>query len=297
MFRTSQLASFARNLARPQYNPMLMSSQRLAFFSTQEGAGKTWENILVERNDDGVALITLNRPKALNALCYALFKDLHECMSDMDSDPSVRAIVLTGSKKAFAAGADIKEMEKNEWPGTFQTDMLTWWDKLTQLKTPVVGAVNGYALGGGSELAMMCDILLAGEDAKFGQPEINLGTIPGLGGTQRMTRAIGKSRAMEMILTGDMMGAQEAADRGLVSRVVPADHLVEEALKVGRKIASKSIPATSIAKECVNMAEELPLSHGLLFERRVFHATFGMKDQKEGMNAFVEKRKPKWTHN
>jgi enoyl-CoA hydratase/carnithine racemase len=262
-------------------------------FSTE---AKTYENILVERHDDGVAVITLNRPKALNALCHAMFEDLHDCMTQMDSDSSVRAIVLTGSKKAFAAGADIKEMEKQEWPNTFQTDMLTWWDALTKLKTPIVGAVNGYALGGGSELAMMCDILLAGEDAKFGQPEINLGTIPGMGGTQRMTRAIGKSRAMEMILTGDMMNAQEAADRGLVSRVVAPDLLVEEAMKVGRKIASKSIPATSMAKECVNMAEEMPLAQGLLYERRMFHATFGTKDQKEGMGAFVEKRKPNWEH-
>merc|ERR1719296_558760 len=170
--------------------------------------------------------------------------------------------------------------------------MLTWWDKVAKLKTPLIGAVDGYALGGGSELMMMCDIILAGDKAKIGQPEVNLGTIPGMGGTQRLTRAIGKSRAMELCLTGDMMGAQEAADRGLVSRVVPAALPIEEAVNVGAKIALKSAPSISMAKECVNMAEELPLSHGLLYERRVFQATFGTKDQKEGMAAFVEKRKP-----
>ena len=165
----------------------------------------------MEHKDSGVALVTLNRPKALNALCYDLFKDLHAALTQLDKDPTVSAIVLTGSQKAFAAGADIKEMKDREFPDVFMTDMLTWWDQICWLKTPLIGAVNGYALGGGSELAMMCDILLAGDRAKFGQPEVNLGTIPGMGGTQRLTRAIGKSRAMEMILTGDVMDAEEAA--------------------------------------------------------------------------------------
>jgi len=203
---------------------------------------------------------------------------LNAALQEADKDPSVRAIVLTGSQKAFAAGADIKEMNNNMWPDTFQSDMLTWWDQVAKLKTPLIGAVNGYALGGGSELMMMCDIILAGDKAKIGQPEVNLGTIPGMGGTQRLTRAIGKSRAMEMILTGDMIDAQEAADRGLVSRVVAADLLIEEALKVGRKIAQKSTPSIAMAKECVNMADEMTLSQGLLYERRMFQATFGTKD-------------------
>ena len=257
----------------------------------------SYENILVDKKEGGVALVTLNRPKALNALCYALFEDLNAALSDLDKDPEVKAIVLTGSTKAFAAGADIKEMQNRDWPDTYMTDMLTWWDQITKLKTPLIGAVNGYALGGGSELAMMCDILIAGEDAKFGQPEVNLGVIPGMGGTQRMVRAIGKSRAMELCLTGDMMDANEAAARGLVSRVVPVDTLVDEAIAIGNKIAKKSAPSIAMAKECCNQAEELGLSQGLLYERRVFQALFGTNDQKEGMTAFVEKRKPSWTNN
>ena len=216
----------ARNCTR---TPFYFQQTRM--FST------TYENILVEKREGGVGLITLNRPKALNALCHALFADLIKALDEYDKDPAIHAIVLTGSKKAFAAGADIKEMEKNTYPDTYMHDMLTWWDKVTQLKTPLIGAVNGYALGGGSELAMMCDILIAGKDAKFGQPEVKLGTIPGMGGTQRLTRAIGKSRAMEMILTGDMMDADEAAQRGLVSRVVDPEHLIDEAVKIGLKIA------------------------------------------------------------
>jgi len=190
----------------------------------------------------------------------------------------VSAIVLTGSEKAFAAGADIKEMKDQQFPDTYMSDMLTWWDQIGKLKTPLIGAVNGYALGGGSELAMLCDILIAGERAKFGQPEVNLGTIPGMGGTQRLTRAIGKSRAMEMILTGDMMGAEEAAARGLVCRVVAPDLLVEEACKIGRKIGQKSQPTIAMAKECTNFAYESSLTNGILFERRIFQSTFGTED-------------------
>ena len=203
---------------------------------------------------------------------------MHKALTELDKDSSVGAIVLTGSKKAFAAGADIKEMKDREYPDSYMTDMLAWWDQISKIKKPIVGAVNGYSLGGGNELAMMCDILLAGEDAKFGQPEVNLGVIPGMGGTQRLTHAIGKSRAMEMILTGDMMDAQEAAQRGLVSRVVSSDLLVDEALKVARKIASKSQPSIAQAKECVNIAYEQSLTNGLLFERRVFQAGFATKD-------------------
>lgn len=198
-------------------NPYLFTQAR--FFST----AVKYENILVETREGGIGMITLNRPKALNALCHALFKELLEAAHKFDTDPAIKAIVLTGSKKAFAAGADIKEMEPNMYPNTYMTDMLTWWDQLTKLKTPLIGAVNGYALGGGSELAMMCDILIAGKDAKFGQPEVKLGTIPGMGGTQRLAHAIGKSRAMELVLTGDMMDADEACSRGLVSRVVDPD--------------------------------------------------------------------------
>lgn len=204
-------------------------------------------------------------------------------------------IVLTGSEKAFAAGADIKEMKDKEFPQTYLTDMLSWWEGVAKTRKPLIGAVNGYALGGGCELAMMCDILIAGKNAKFGQPEISLATIPGMGGTQRLTRAIGKSRAMEMVLTGEFMDAEEAASRGLVSRVYPTESLVEEALKMGRKIAGMSRPITMMAKECVNEAFEQSLQQGLKYERRVFHSTFATKDRLEGMTAFAEKRKPNWT--
>lgn len=204
--------------------------------------------------------------------------------------------MLTGSQKAFAAGADIKEMSERQYPDTFVNDMLTWWDQISKIKKPIVGAVNGYSLGGGNELAMMCDILLASDTARFGQPEINLGVIPGMGGTQRLTHAIGKSRAMEMILTGDMMKADEAEKRGLVSRVVASDLLVAEALTVARKIASKSRPTVAMAKECVNQAYEQSLTNGLMFERRSFQAGFATADQKEGMKAFIEKRNANWEH-
>ena len=194
---------FAKSCIRATRPTTMLMSRPMFNFS----AMPTYENILVDKQDNGVALVTLNRPKALNALCYALFADLNCAMTKLDRDPKVKAIVLTGSERAFAAGADIKEMMPNNYPDTYMTDMLTWWDQLTKLKTPLIGAVNGYALGGGSELAMMCDILIAGKEAKFGQPEVNLGVIPGMGGTQRLARAIGKSRAMEMCLTGDMMDA------------------------------------------------------------------------------------------
>lgn len=237
----------------------------------------------------------MNRPKALNALCDALYKDIFDAIQAFEKDPEIGCIVLTGSEKAFAAGADIKEMKDKQFPQTYQIDMLSWWENIAKTRKPVIGAINGYALGGGCELAMMCDILIAGKNAKFGQPEINLGTIPGMGGSQRLTRAIGKSRAMEMILTGEFMDADEAAARGLVSRVHPTDQLVEEALKMGRKIAAQSKPIAIMAKEVVKEAFETTLEQGLKYERRVFHSTFATNDRKEGMTAFAEKRKANWT--
>lgn len=213
----------------------------------------------------------------------------------MDNDEEIGCIVLTGNEKAFAAGADIKEMKDKEFPETYTTNMLSWWEEIRKIKKPIIGAVNGYALGGGCELAMMCDILLAGDSAKFGQPEISLGTIPGMGGSQRLTRAIGKSRAMEMVLTGEFMSAEEAVLRGLASRMVKSDMLLDETLKVARKIASFSKPTVMMAKEAVNSAFDTNLTQGLDFERKLFHSTFATNDRREGMAAFAEKRKPKWT--
>jgi enoyl-CoA hydratase/carnithine racemase len=221
-------------------------------FRAFTAAAPVYQNVIAEKREGGVGFIQLNRPKALNALCDALYKDLHAALQQFDADPEIGAIVLTGSEKAFAAGADIKEMKEKEFPQTYLIDMLSWWENVAKTRKPLIGAVNGYALGGGCELAMMCDILIAGRNAKFGQPEITLATIPGMGGSQRLTRAIGKSRAMEMVLTGEMMDAEEAASRGLVSRVYPTENLVEEALKMGRKIASMSKPITIMAKEVVN---------------------------------------------
>jgi len=218
-----------------------------------DAAPKAYENIIVEPKENGtVHFIQLNRPKALNALCDALYHELIEAIQTADKDPEVSAIVLTGSEKAFAAGADIKEMKDQVYGDVYTSNMLGWWDNIAKTRKPIVGVVNGYALGGGCELAMMCDILIAGDNAKFGQPEISLGTIPGMGGTQRLTRAIGKSRAMELTLTGDFMNAEEAAMRGLVSRVYPKDQSVAEGLKIARKIANMSKPTAAMAKECVN---------------------------------------------
>ena len=243
-----------------------------------------------------VLLVTLNRPKALNALCNQLIAELNQTLRDADANDQVSAVVITGSEKAFAAGADIKEMQQQNNVSAYKTDMLAQWADITKTRKPVIAAVNGYALGGGCELAMMCDIILAGDSAKFGQPEITLGTIPGCGGTQRLTRAIGKSRAMELILTGDMMTAEEACQRGLVSRVIPKERLVAEAIETAKKIAKFSQPIVMMAKESVNRAYEGTLEEGLRFERRMFHATFGFDDRREGMTAFVEKRKPNFTN-
>lgn len=243
-----------------------------------------------------VGLITLNRRKALNALCDNLMHQLTQTIEKAEKDNQIGALVLTGSHKAFAAGADIKEMQNKEFAENFKQNFLSKWDRVAQCSKPIIAAVNGYALGGGCELAMMCDIIYAGDNAKFGQPEITIGTIPGAGGTQRLTKAIGKSRAMEMCLSGVPIDAQQAASWGLVSKVVPADTTVDEAVKLGERIASHSQLVVAICKESVLYSFETPLSQGLKTEKRFFQMTFGTKDQKEGMTAFVEKRSPKFVH-
>ena len=240
-----------------------------------------------------VGLITLDRPAALNALCDQPMTELGHALRGFDADPSVGAIVLTGSEKAFAAGADIKEMKDRTYPAVHFEDFIgNKWETVLTIKKPVIAAVAGFALGGGCELAMMCDIIIAAENAKFGQPEIKLGIIPGAGGSQRLIRAVGKSKAMDMILTGRMMDAAEAERANLVTRVVPVESLLEEALKMGEAIASYSQPSVAMAKEAVNAAHELSLREGVRLERRLFHSLFATEDQKEGMSAFAEKRKP-----
>ena len=253
-----------------------------------------YENILFETRGR-VALITLHRPKALNALCGLLMDELTDAIEKCDADPAIGCIVLTGSEKAFAAGADIKEMQSKNYIDVLNEDFITAnWESVAKARKPVIAAVAGYALGGGCELAMMCSFILAADTAKFGQPEINLGVIPGAGGTQRLTRFVGKSKAMEMCLTGRMMDAEEAERCGLVSRVIPAEKLLEEAMATADKIAEKSLPSVLIAKECVDRAYETTLSEGVRFERRVFHSLFAFEDQTEGMTAFAEKREPKF---
>ena len=254
-----------------------------------------YANILVERRGR-VGLVTLNRPEALNALNKATMEELVRAVTGMDADPEVGAVVVTGSAKAFAAGADIKEMQSKGYMDMYAADWFRGWEDFTRLRIPVVAAVSGFALGGGCELAMMCDFIIAGDNAKFGQPEINLGVLPGMGGSQRLTRAVGKSKAMDLILTGRFMDAEEAERAGLVSRVVPAADVVEEALKAAEVIASKSKPVAMVAKEAVNAAFETGLAQGVLFERRIFHSLFATEDQKEGMAAFTEKRQPEFKH-
>ena len=240
-----------------------------------------------------VGIITFNRPKALNALCEALIAELGTALDAFEENDTISAIVLTGSEKAFAAGADIKEMQDKSYMDAYLGDFITkGWERVSTCRKPIIAAVSGYALGGGCEIAMMCDFILAAPNAKFGQPEIRLGIIPGSGGTQRLARFVGKSKAMEMVLTGRMMDAEEAERSGLVSRIVPAEELLDEALKVAGEIATLSRPAVYMAKEAVNRAFETTLEEGIRFERRLFHATFALEDQKEGMAAFVEKRKP-----
>jgi len=256
----------------------------------------TYQNILVETRG-AVGFIALNRPQALNALCDALIRELGAALDEFEKNAAIGAIVLTGSEKAFAAGADIKEMAGKTFVECYIEDFITnGWERITTCRKPIVAAVAGFALGGGCEVAMMCDTILAAESAKFGQPEITLAIIPGSGGTQRLTRAVGKAKAMEMILSGRTMDAVEAERCGLVSRVVANDKLLEEALKLADKIAAQSRPAVLAAKEAVNRAFESSLAEGVRFERRLFHALFSTEDQKEGMAAFVEKRKPQFKH-
>ncbi|KAL8293261.1 hypothetical protein RQP46_000955 [Phenoliferia psychrophenolica] len=277
------LARSSRSIRRPS---------AFRFLSTHP----TYANIIVSNPSPAVSLITLNRPKALNALNNALFTELNAALDILSTDDEIRAVVLTGSAKAFAAGADIKEMKDKEFAEVYAGDFLGHWTQISAFRKPIVAAVSGYALGGGCELAMMCDITLASPTAVFGQPEIALGVIPGAGGTQRLTHAIGKSRAMEIVLTGKNFSAVEAAQWGLISRVVEDGDVVDEAVKVATKIGSLGRVAVQAAKEGVNSAYELSLKDGLNYERRLFHMLFATKDQKIGMGAFAAKQKPTWSH-
>ena len=249
----------------------------------------SYETILLETHGR-VGLITLNRPQALNALNAQIVRELNQALDGFEADSNIGCIVLTGSKKAFAAGADIKEMAELTYPQIYIDDLFSDSDRVANRRKPIIAAVNGFALGGGCELALMCDFILAGDNARFGQPEINLGVLPGMGGTQRLTRAVGKAKAMEMCLSGRLIDAVEAERCGIVARIVPSDELLDEALKVEALIAKKSLPIAMMVKESVNRAFEVSLSEGVRFERRVFHAAFATQDQKEGMAAFIAKR-------
>ncbi|MBB3763245.1 enoyl-CoA hydratase [Sphingomicrobium lutaoense] len=253
-----------------------------------------YETILVEKQSDGVTLVTLNRPKALNALNSQVLGELIEAFADYDGDDSQRCLVLTGSEKAFAAGADIKEMQDQGFADMYKANFFGGWEKVTATRKPWIAAVAGYALGGGCEVAMMADFIIAADSAKFGQPEIKLGVTPGMGGSQRLTHAVGKAKAMHMCLTGEMMGAEEALSSGLVAKVVPADKLLDEAMATARTIAGMAPLAAMANKEMVNAAYEMTLAEGIKFERRLFHGLFGTEDQSEGMKAFVEKRPGNW---
>jgi Enoyl-CoA hydratase/carnithine racemase len=255
----------------------------------------SYETLLVETRD-AVVIVTLNRPQALNALNSTVMTELVGALKTFQTDPAIGAVVLTGSEKAFAAGADIKEMQSLDFVDAYLGDFISGWDGVGAFRKPLIAAVSGFALGGGCELAMMCDFIIASETAKFGQPEITLGIIPGMGGTQRLTRAVGKAKAMDLCLTGRMMDAAEAERSGLVARVVPYERLLEEAVEAATKIAAFSRPAVAMVKESVNRAFEQTLSEGLRFERRLFHSLFATEDQKEGMAAFVEKRKAAFKH-
>ena len=256
----------------------------------------SYENILVETRGR-VGLITLNRPKALNALNDALMDELGDALAKFDAHENIGCMVITGGDKAFAAGADIGAMKEWSYMDVYKSEYITRnWERIRSVRKPVIAAVAGYALGGGCELSMMCDFIIAAETAKFGQPEIRLGIIPGAGGTQRLPRAVSKSKAMDLVLTARMMDAAEAERAGLVSRVVPADKLLDEALAAANQICEYSLPVVMAAKESINRAYESTLNEGILFERRAFHSLFATEDQKEGMAAFVEKRKPKFRH-
>ena len=255
-----------------------------------------YEMIAVETHGR-VGLIRLDRPRALNALCAQLINELEDAINRFEADENIGCLVLTGSEKAFAAGADIKEMSSKGYMDVYMADFITvGWERVSKARKPVIAAVAGYALGGGCEIAMMCDMIICADNAKFGQPEINLGTIPGGGGTQRLPRFVGKSKAMDMCLTGRMMGAEEAERCGLVTRVVPADKLMEDAMATAETIADKSLPIAMICKESVNRAYETTLAEGVRFERRLFHSTFATEDKMEGMAAFVYKRAPAFKH-
>ena len=255
----------------------------------------TYETLIVEIHD-AVGVVRLNRPQALNALNSTVLAELKAAYADFHANEEIGAIVLTGSEKAFAAGADIKEMQHLDFADVYKTDFISGWTDIARARKPVIAAVSGFALGGGCELAMMCDFIIASETAKFGQPEITLGIMPGMGGTQRLTRAVGKAKAMDLVLTGRMMDAAEAERAGLVARVVAPEKLMEEALAAASRIASLSRPSVMMAKEAVGRALETTLEEGLLFERRSFQSLFATEDQKEGMAAFVEKRKPAFRH-
>ncbi|MET8318129.1 MULTISPECIES: enoyl-CoA hydratase [Rhodococcus] len=254
-----------------------------------------FNTIILERKGR-VGIITLNRPKALNALNSELMNEVVAAVADLEADNGIGAILITGSERAFAAGADIKEMQSKTYMDAYVEDFFTPWDRVAAARKPLIAAVSGYALGGGCELAMLCDFIIASDTAKFGQPEIKLGVIPGIGGSQRLTRAVGKAKAMELCLTGRNMDAEEAERAGLVARIVPAADLLDDALKTATTIAEMSLPIAMMAKEAVNRSFETTLAEGVRFERRVFHSTFATEDQKEGMTAFVEKRSAEFKH-
>lgn len=287
-------SKLAPSLSLVAKQPLVATLGSSSHFSTS--VAHSYEFIITEKRGEkeNVGLVTLNRRKALNALCDGLMAELRGALSEFDQDPHVGAVVITGSEKVFAAGADIAEMQPLTFQKCYRGSFLSDWDVISRVSKPVIAAVNGYALGGGCEVAMMCDIIYAGEKAQFGQPEITLGTIPGGGGTQRLIRAIGKSRAMEMILTGERMSAQEALTSGLVSKVFPPQEVVNEAIKLGKCISNFSKIIVAMAKEAVNEAEQLPLDEGLKYEKKLFYSTFSTEDRREGMTAFVEKRPAEW---
>jgi enoyl-CoA hydratase len=273
-------------IVRPRLSTRVFYANRMSYTT-----GGSYEYLIVSKPSPGVRLVQLNRPKALNALCTPLIEELNHALTGADKDPEIGAVVITGSEKAFAAGADIKEMKDQSFADVYGKDFIESWSDQTKIKKPIIAAVNGYALGGGCELAMMADIIYAGEKAVFGQPEIKLGVIPGAGGTQRLVRYIGKSRAAELILTGRNFSAQEALQWGLVAKVFEPSKLVDEAVKTASEIAEFSPLAVKAAKECINEGYNMTLEQSVKYERRVFHSLFGTKDQKEGMAAFAEKRK------
>ncbi|XP_054286430.1 probable enoyl-CoA hydratase, mitochondrial [Macrosteles quadrilineatus] len=290
LFGKQIITNSKSRLLAPAFNQQVIISNTYATAS--------YQHILTDKRGEkkNVGVITLNRPKALNALCDALVTELAEAVTAFDKDESVGVVVITGSEKAFAAGADIKEMMNMTYASNVKTGLLQGWNEITKCKKPIIAAVNGYALGGGCELAMMCDIIYAGDKAKFGQPEISIGTIPGAGGSQRIARSAGKSKAMEMCLTGTPITAEEAEKMGIVSRVFPADKLLDESIKVAEKICSHSPLIVQMCKEAVNVAFETTLQEGLRVEKKLFYGTFATDDQKEGMKAFTEKRSPNFTN-